>query len=216
MDAADQNQRARQIVQKYFADYPRALTGDDYLFLTPRWLLKTDFIPVTPYQEKHKGENITARVNKIERIIRQLLSEYEQLPFQARMGNKAEMSIYRLYHDFTGEAPRDIQTVDGEPWFPEKLGHLAACREKLSNIHAMHHHQRDNEFAEKVSLIRAARDHWHKWTGKEAPLKASKGRYVDFVGDLIEMCSKEEEWTVEETMNAYARYVKGEGNQLKT
>jgi len=211
----EDQRKAKQIVEKHFSDCPRALVGDDYMFLTPRWLLNTSFIKIIPYQAKNEGKSIHDRVDRIERLIRDLLTEYQQIPFQVSMGNSAEMALFRLYHDFTGETPKDIRFADGEPWFPRKLGHLAALRDRLAKkTHLMHHNQRDDEFAEKVNLIRAARDYWHKWKGTEAPLQASKGKYVAFVHDLIELCEKE--WSVEASMRAYRNYVRGQGNRQKS
>jgi hypothetical protein len=211
----EDQRKAKQIVEKHFSDCPRALVGEDYMFLTPKWLLNTSFISIIPHQAKNEGKNIHDRVDRIERLIRDLLTEYQQIPFQARMDGNAGWSILRLYHDFIGEAPRDIRTVDGEPLFPRKQGYLAAYRDRLSEkTHLMHHNQRDDEFAEKVNLIRAARDYWHKWRGTEAPLQASKGKYVAFVHDLIQLCEKE--WSVEASMRAYRNYVRGQGNRRKS
>lgn len=209
----EKNREAKRIVQEYFPEYPRAIGEGEYIFLTPRWLLATDFIRIIPEKHAQEGVSATDRIDKIESLLKELLQEYERLPFQLKMGNAAEKLLFQVYHDFTGETPRDIRNLDGEPWYPEKTGYLKICRSKFSNIHVMHHHQRDHEFDQKVSLIKAARDYWKKWTGKEAPLKGSNARFAGFVSELIILCGKD--WTEENAMRAFDTYQKGEGNRRK-
>ena len=207
---------ARRIVEKHFPNYPRAISEREYIFLTPRRLLATSFVPVIPEKRKHEGKSASERIDRIEEIFEELLAEYERLPFQVSMGNQADMALYRAYNDFTGKMPRDVCNVDGEPWFPEKEGHIEKCRRKLADMHVMHHHQRDSEFDQKVSLARSARDYWHKWTGREAPLKGDNEAYKAFLADLIEMCGRENDWTADNLMRTFHTYQKRRGKGLKT
>lgn len=164
-------------------------------FLTPEWLTTGVF---TGAIDK---SNVEERLDRIEKLIRNLDSEYRKLPLQVRkhleVGARGSLQqqIQYIHYDLTGEIPSfgsEVMRNVYSELMPRKKGAIAQMRDRVEGLFSMHHTQRDNEFMQKVQLVDCGRRLWKELKEQEPPLVPSDGTaFHALIADLIVMAGKD-------------------------